>query len=332
MNFALHNDPIFITGAGGFLGNRMVELFQSQYREIRALLFSGETRSPSWADNVKVFYGDVTKIETLRAPMKGIKQVFHHAAMVGDWGSEAIFHAVGVNGTENIIQLALEENAHLLLTSSIVVNGADIGKGARHEKLPYGKPLGVYSRTKQKQEQVAIYAHMQDGLKLTVIRPGNVTGAGSQPWVNETVSQMQKSLPILIGGGMHKSGLCNVDNVVEVFRLAALNPIAIGKVYNALDSCAEITWKQYFQDLARIAQTPAPKSISVTLAKMMATFGEWTWETLRMKGRPPLTHDALNLVGQTTEFSLKKANDELGYQPVVTYQETLDQIKQYLKT
>lgn len=331
MTNMLNNDPIFITGAGGFLGNRMVELFQSQYQEIRVLLFFGETRNPNWAENVKEFHGDVTKIETLRPPMKGVKTIFHHAAMVGDWGSENVFYDVDVYGTENIIQLALEEDAHLLLTSSIVVNGADIGKGIRHEKLPYGKPTGVYSRNKQKQEQVAIYASMQDGLKLTVIRPGNITGAGSQPWVHETTAQMKKSLPLLIGDGVYKSGLCNVDNVVEVFRLAALNPIALGKIYYALDDCAEITWKQYFEDLARIAKTPAPKSISTTLAKMMATSGEIIWEILRLKGRPPLTHDALNIVGQSAEFSLQRAKKELGYKPIVTYQETLEQIRKYLK-
>jgi nucleoside-diphosphate-sugar epimerase len=327
-----HKDPIFITGAAGFLGNRMVELFQESYQEIRVLLFKGEARQDGWAKNIKVFYGDVTQIETLRPAMKGVKKIFHHAAMVGDWGDEAIFHAVGVQGTENIIQVAIEEDAHLLLTSSIVVNGSDIGKGIRHESQPFGSALGVYSRTKQKQEQVAIYAHLNQGLKLTVIRPGNVTGGGSQPWVNETVKQMNKSMPVLINNGEYKSALCHVDNVIEVFRLAALKPIALGKVYYALDDCADVTWQQYFQDLSQLAKSRRPKSINRYMASIMATAGECLWKTFNIQGRPPLTHDALNLVGQANAFSMTRAETELGYKPVTSYQDALSQIEKYLST
>lgn len=55
-----------ITGANGFLGNNIVrKLAQDKENEVRALVLPNDTIKSLDGLNCKIYYGDVTKEETL---------------------------------------------------------------------------------------------------------------------------------------------------------------------------------------------------------------------------------------------------------------------------
>ena len=168
------------------------------------------------------------------------------------------------------------------------------------------------------------------GVELVVIRPGNVYGPRGIQWVISALREIQRGTPPIIGGGHGDCGFVYVDNLVDAMILAAENPKAVGRVYNIGDGFG-LTWRQYFNDLARIAGAPKPKEIPLWVGKLLANTIEPVWYGLKLKGRPPITYEAFNLVASNHRFPITRAQTELGYTPRVRYEEALKEIEKSLK-
>lgn len=324
-------DPVLITGAAGFIGryltNRLLEA------DRRVVAFDVIACPESLAEDASVTWiqGDITNTDQVNEAMQGCATVFHLAAVVGDWGGDALHRSVTVEGTHHIFDAALklDRRPRIVLASSIVVYGDQINEQVCHEGLPLGKTFGPYSESKQAQERMA-QQYLQRGLDIRIVRPANVYGAGSKPWVEELCIELKRGVPVLIGGGDFDAGLVHVDNVVEVLLRAAINGQARGQIYNAADE-EGVTWKQYMTDLARICGAPKPRSIPRIVALYLAKAGEKSFRLLRRENRPPLTLEALNLVGSEHHIDMMKTRRELGYAPVTRYEAGMAAVEEYLQ-
>ena len=129
---------------------------------------------------------------------------------------------------------------------SIVVYGERLGRQICDESTPFGRPLGPYSRSKQAQERIARDLEATDGLRVTLVRPANVFGPGSIPWVHEVVALLRRRGVTLIGGGWQNAGLCHVDNLVELLMLAATADEAVValRLRNLITRAALVTLKE----------------------------------------------------------------------------------------
>lgn len=329
MNDAFAQDlPVLVTGANGFIGLRLVNRLVEEGQPVRAFVLPGEAINAAMPEAVEICRGDIADPASVDQAMKGAGTVFHLASLVGDGFPDEAHARVTVGGTENILNAAVNENASVVLVSSIVVYGDAIARDVCSEDHPHGHAAGPYSRAKQQQEVIANrFAEL--GLKLSIVRPGNVYGPGPTPWVRDVYDKMSKGLPVLIGGGDFNAGLVYVDNVVDVLVRAA-RPEAVGQIYNALDG-SDITWKQYFTDFSGVAGLKAPKSIPHWLASALANCGEFLWwKILRRKDAPPLTNEALALVGARHRIPIDKARNELGYVPLISHEEGMASISHYL--
>lgn len=308
----------FVTGAGGFIGRRLVARLLEDNWRVHALMLPDEAIPADWPAEVHILRGDVTCPQAFADQVPRQACWFHLAAVVGDWGASELHRKVTVEGTASMLALARDRQAvRFVLASSIVVYGNHIGQGELQESCPHGVALSDYDRSKQAQERLTLQAH-EEGSPVTIVRPGNVYGPGSGPWVNTMLEELRRRSPALIGGGDFDAGLAYVDNVVEVMVLAAVHPRAVGQAYNACDGLG-ITWRQYLQDLARLGDAPAPRTVPRWLVTPLAGIMESAWRRLGIQRRPPLTRLALRLVGQPNRFSIRKAREQLGYEPVVDY-------------
>lgn len=321
-------EPIVVTGATGFIGRRLLaRLLEDGYRP-RAFVLPGE-RVP-FGDDVAVARGDVTQRTSVAAALGEAATVFHLAAMVGDWGPPQLHQRVTVRGTENVLREAASAGARVLLASSVVVYGDQIGTTVCDELVPHGRTFGPYSLSKQAQERLAWELEGSESLKVTLIRPTNVFGPGSVPWVDMAVRELAKGSPTLIDGGRRAAGLTYVDNVVDVFVRAAERPGAIGRIYNASDDNG-VTWLRYFTELAALCGAPPPTSIPKSVARAAAYGLETAFRLARRGERPPITREALNLVGSNHRVPIDRAKEELGYLPLVSYREGMKRVAAYLK-
>ena len=322
--------PVLVTGAAGFIGRRLVARLLAEGALVRAFDLGECPAALAGSTNLTWLRGDIRDAAVVAASLKDCETAFHLAALVGDWGAKAAHEAVTVGGTRNLFQAVREQGAttRVVLASSIVVYGHRLSAERCHEGLPHGRPCGPYSASKQAQEVLAA-GFVQQGVDVRIVRPANVYGAGSKPWVDDLGAELKKGTPSLIGGGDYDAGLVHVDHVVDVLLRAAGKAGARGQIYNAADE-EGVTWRQYMTDLAALHGAPSPRSVPRPLAQVLAAAGESTWRLLNLASRPPLTREALNLVGSRHRIDMSKTRRELGFMPLKTYRDGLQEIRIYL--
>ena len=147
-----------VTGASGFLGNNIIRMLEhDDNAEVRAFVLNGE--SISSLNNLKcsIYYGDVTKADTLNSVFDGCDGaeifVIHCAAVVyikSKYNSRV--YDVNVNGTKNIVDKVLEYNAKLIYVSSVHAIEEKPNNELLDENASFDptKIEGLYAKTKAK--------------------------------------------------------------------------------------------------------------------------------------------------------------------------------------
>lgn len=323
------DQPVLVTGATGFIGGRVVDKLLQNGVMVKILALPGEAVPVEWAEKVEIIRGSISDHQAVEKAAKDAKTIIHLVAIVTDWGDEKKYWEFTVEGSRKIFEEAIKNKARVVLASSIVVYGDKIYSQSCPEETPYGKTFGPYSRTKQAQENLAWNYHKEKGMKLTVVRPANVYGPRSGPWLHDVVSVLRSGSPGLISGGNMNAGLAYVDNVADILILAGSTEKAIGRTYNASDG-TDVTWKQYFTDIADMIGAQNPKSIPRPLAAFGAYLLEGIWKFLGIQKRPLITREALNLIGSDNRIPNDRVRKELQYHPRISYSEGLQRTREYL--
>mgnify|MGYP000394344757 CR=1 FL=1 len=323
-------EPILVTGAAGFIGRRLVKRLLDEGRQVNAFDVMACPESLQGEVNLNWFKGDVSKREDVKIAVGGCCSIFHLAALVGDWGQAALHQKITVEGTQILFELALASplKPRLVLASSIVVYGDQINGERCYEGMPHGWFYGPYGKSKQTQETIA-HQFIQQGLDIRMVRPANVYGAGSKPWVDDVCAELKKGMPVLIAGGNYNAGLVHVDNVIEILILACESENSRGQIFNAADE-EGVTWKRYMTDIGAICGAPAPRSMPKALARYLAFTLERSYKVLKISTRPPITFEALNLIGSKHDIDMSKTKHDLGYSVVTSYAQGLSEVKDYL--
>lgn len=325
-------DRILVTGGAGFLGRVLVaQLLARTASTVVVLALPHEPVPDTWAtdgaDRVVVVRGDITQSADVHRAMQGCQWCFHLAALVGDAGRDADHQRVTVGGTAHVFDAAQGVGAAVVLVTSICAYGDAIQRGACPEDTALGVAQGPYGRAKQGQEALARRYRAQ-GLPICVVRPANIIGPGSGPWVIDAAQALKQGLPALIGGGHGNAALAGVDNVADFLVHVAMHPAAWGQEFHVHDGLP-VTWRDYFQALARLLGTPPPRSVPRPLAYWGAKLSEPLFKQFWPRQRPPVTLEALNLIAWDSQFPLNRAH-ALGWRPKVDHETQMARIGQWL--
>ncbi len=319
---------VFITGAGGFIGRHLVATLLEQNIAVTALMLPGELEPPQFAGQVKIVIGDVRELEKLSDQIGVFDTLFHLAAIVSDWGSKQSHIDITVKGTEQAIALALQHQAKFVVTTSVASFGSALGSGVLDETTEIGEPASSYEYVKQQQETVTLAAVNDRGLNAAIVRPANVYGVGSV-WVTRYVELLNQQKPALMGKGNWDAGLVHVHNLVDGLILVAKNEaIASGEIFVMADDPG-VTWQDYLSALSAHLGLPAAKSVPNVLARVLAPLLEGIGKLVKQKQAPLVTHLAYRLTGCESIYSNTKAKQTLGFNPSVTLDEAMDEIKRY---
>lgn len=307
-----------VTGANGFLGNNIVrKLVQNKENEVRALILPNDKIYSLVGIDCKIYKGDVTKRETLNdifeVPKDTELYVIHCAAIVYIKSKyNKMVYDVNVNGTKNIIEKVLENNAKLIYVSSVHAITEKPLNQAMTEITDFdpNKVKGLYAQTKAEIAKYVLEVVKKKNLNACIVHPSGIIGPND--YGNSHLTQ----LILDFANGKLKACVKGGYDFVDVRDVAdgIINACYKGKkgeCYILSNRYIEI--KELLDLVSEIKNIKKIKLIlPMWLAKLTAPLSEIYYKILK---QPPLyTRYSLYTLGSNSNFSNEKAKKELGYE------------------
>jgi len=214
---------VLVTGAAGFIGQHVLKALEQGGHEAIGLDVTQPVRPP-WV------YADIT--QSLQA-IPGLDAVIHLAALANprecDANPAKAFN-VNVNGTQQVLKMALESDAKKVVFASSA-HVYDIPP--RYIPTDEVHPLrlnNTYTTTKILGEQLCQLYFENHGLGYTTLRLFNAYGPGqSLGYFIPDMIAKAKSGSIQLVGGFTTKDFIHVDDVAEAF-LSALETSFVGPI------------------------------------------------------------------------------------------------------
>jgi nucleoside-diphosphate-sugar epimerase len=317
----------FITGGSGFIGGRLIKRLVADGARVRALARSDSSAAAVEALGAESVRGDLNDADSMQKGAAGCDTAYHLAAHLGQWGRREDFVAGNVTGTENALSASREAGVRRFVhcgTEAALLAGEPLVNVDETAPLrPDSKAL--YPATKALAEQT-VRSASADGFDAMVMRPRLVWGAGDTTLLPEIVAAMKGGKFAWIGGGDHLTATTHVDNVVEGLVLTAQKGRP-GEAYFITDGEPSV-FREFITELVATQGVEAPtRTVPAPLAAAVAAGSETVWRMLRLKSEPPLTRLALWLSSQECTINISKARSELGYEPVRTREQGMDELR-----
>ena len=310
---------VFITGALGFIAERLAHHFRERGAEVRGM----DVR----ADRARgVVAGDIRAPGEWQAHAAGCDLVIHTAAVLTLSGDPEDVWRVNVLGTKLALDAAVTVGARRFVHLSSVLafswNFPD-GVDETHPVRPNGAP---YVDTKVASEQVALQAHAEGRIACTVIRPGDVWGPRSRPWVILPLEMIQRGLFMVPRGGIFSP--VYVDNLVEGLARAASSDEAAGQVFTITDGVG-VPNEEYFGRLFAMAGKKGPRVLPARVLTGVASGIDAGHRLLRRENE--MSANAVAYLSRRGTYSIEKARRVLGYEPRIGLDEGFRRTKAWLR-
>ncbi|KAI8537855.1 hypothetical protein RHMOL_Rhmol09G0056600 [Rhododendron molle] len=248
-----------------------------------------------------------------------------------------LHYSVNVKGTKNVIDACIELKVkRLIYTSSptVVFDGIH-GIFNGDESLPYPtKHIDSYSATKAEGEALVIKSNGINGLLTCCIRPSSIFGPGDKLLVPSLVfaARAGKS-KFIIGDGNNMYDFTYVENVAHAHICAERALASEGTVAEkAAREAYFITnmepikfWEFVSLVLEGLGYERPRIKIPVFVVMPIARLVERTYKLLAPHGMkvPQIIPSRIRLISCSKTFDCSKANDRLGYTPIVPFQDGL---------
>jgi len=313
---------ILVTGGNGFIGGHVVRRLLHAGHRVRVLAQYGTSLDPLRGMDAQVFFGDLRAPGSLFACMNGVEAVCHLAAKVGDFGPARPFYEVNVGGTRRLLEAAhLAGVRRFVLVSSLAVHrlrGSGIENG--DEDWPRDHLDLPYAHSKILAEDAVMQAHATRRVEGVVVRPGLFPfGPQDRTSFLPLVRNLNRYAHVSQGRAVFCTAY--VENLAHGIALAVEKPEASGRTYVVADE-HRITWRDFMDRLCDALKVPrirrsVPFAIALAAAGVAERVAAWS-------GRPPLlTRYRVRVAGLNCWFSSARARQELGYRPIVSFEDGL---------
>lgn len=234
---------ILVTGASGFLGNRLTEcLLRSSKTEVRAMAHSPGGASQLARMNIEIAWCDITDPAQVRQAIDGCDAVVHCA--YGASGNADVNRDITVRGTRVLAEAAAEAGVKAFVhISSVAVYSYSPNTGVT-EDSPLTPGSDAYCRDKADAEKQVLAVSRSKGLNAVILRMGNIYGPNSAPWTLRPLAHIKEDMICLVDGGEHASNMVSVDNAVQCILLALTRKEAIGASFFVTDDT--MSWRDLY--------------------------------------------------------------------------------------
>jgi nucleoside-diphosphate-sugar epimerase len=302
-----------VTGAGGFIGAAVSARLVSEGCEVVGLDVDRDLAARVEATGARFAPANVTDRAALDQALEGVKLLVHTAAYVREWGAMEDFVRVNVGGTVNVLDAAEVAGVERLVHISSVVVYGYVHPGEQDESASRRNCGIPYIDTKSASDRLACRRG------AIVIRPGDVYGPGSVPWLIRPAGLLRSGQMALPGGADGTMLPAYIDDLVEAIVLA-LEKGEPGRAYTVWDG-EPVGFDDYFKRLAALVGGRPPRALPRGVLTAAAGLAEMV---ARARGVPPaFGRHGITLVDRRGTASNRSAREGLGWEPRVGLDEGL---------
>lgn len=260
-----NNKRVLITGAAGFLGSHLCDRFIKEGYNVVGMdnLLTGNIKNIEHLfplKNFEYYHHDVSKFVHVPGKLDYILHFASPASPIDYLKMPIQTLKVGSLGTHNLLGLAKEKKARMLIASTSEVYG-DPNVHPQPEEYwgnvnPVG-PRGVYDEAKRFQEAITMAYHNFHGVETRIVRIFNTYGPRMRlddgRALPAFMSQALTGQDITVfGDGSQTRSFCYVDDLVEgIYRLLLSDyhlPVNIGNP-------SEITLLEFAEEIIALTGT-----------------------------------------------------------------------------
>jgi nucleoside-diphosphate-sugar epimerase len=314
-----------VTGATGFLGQHICQQLLEQGWQVYALCRSREKAKVLDA-KIKIIIGDILSPQQFTEHIPpDLDAIYHTAASTNTWfKNNALQTKTNLNGTQNIIDLALEHQVKRLIhVSSVVVYGIHKTLNNITEDMPKS---GIdswinYVNTKTASEQLVLNT---ENLDAVIINPTHIIGPGDRHnWARLIKMIAQQKLPSIPNGA---GSFVDVRDVAKG-TIAAFHHGQSKENY--LLGGTNMDFKQFVNLVAiklnvKATSTQLPNSLLMLLARIKNLISRVT------NKEPDITPESVTLISDLYACDSIKAKKTLNYDTIF-FNETLEDTIKFLR-
>ncbi|MGL3108292.1 NAD-dependent epimerase/dehydratase family protein [Bradyrhizobium sp. BR 1432] len=299
---------VLVTGASGFLGRHIVPALTRQGWSVRRAV-----RSPEGTDG-EVVIKSIGPETDWQAALEGVDAVVHLAARVHYKNEEhavQLYRDVNVDGTLHLARSAATAGVRqFIFISTVLVHGRSNDGRAPFSESDVPTPRGLYGTSKAEAEAGLRTLARDSDMKISVIRPPLIYGAGAKGNFALLTRAVRRGLPLPFAAIRNRRNFLSVQNLSSfiLHRLAHSDPASNFEIFLLADR-ERVSTPEFIACLARASGKSArlfgipPKLLSAVL---------------RVTGRQDMQD---GLIG-SLELDISKAI-ATGWQPQVTLEEGL---------
>ena len=315
---------ILVTGANGFIGRAISERFKALGSEVVGVDLHADSSRNMHA-------GSVAQAGEWQKLAKGCELVFHTAAVVSNSATPELYRQVSVGSVRHVVNAAiLGDASRVIHYSSIAAYGLDF-KTTRRESddicLLTGHP---YCDAKAASEHAVLAAHAAGEMACTIIRPGDVYGPGSRPWVLIPLELMRKNQFLLPAQGQGVFSPVYIDNLLDGTVAAATQSQGAGQIYNLTDGAGVSCLEFFAQHWRWAGKKGQPMCLNTGLAQGITKTSEWLLNGV-LKQNTEISSSSLAMLTRTASYSIEKAQQQLGYAPKIDLATGMQLTEQWLR-
>ncbi len=300
----------YVTGSTGFLGVNIIHcLLDNGWKVIALKRRRSDTKELDKLDITQV-EGDVLDIESLRSTIpERVDAIFHVAGDTSMWsGYYEKQDRINIDGTRNIVEVALEKNVGRFIHTSSLGAFGDITGRVIDEETPseaMGSKLNYY-KSKYLAEQ-EVLAGISRGLDAVILNPSQIIG----PYDYHYIPQIFQNLKAtgIMGYPVGSMVFGHAKDYAKA-HLSAYEKGRTGERY--LLGGVHASFKAMFETVGKLINVkppkfPTPPALLTCLAYIMEGYSHL------VDKEPILTPDKAALLNGSVHVNSRKAEIELGF-------------------
>lgn len=303
-------DTVLVTGAAGFIGNKLVKALEKNGFKVKAFVRNSSTS----LEGVKaeIIEGDVRNYADLKKAVKGAKQIVHLA--VKNKGSRRDINKTNITGLKNLLKAAHKNKIeHVLFYSSVAVYGEQLNVTEEFKFDPYDD----YGKSKVDAEKLISAFKKKSELPVTIFRPSHVYGPGGKSNILSLFKFINKRMYTIFGSGENLVNMAYIDDVTNVTIKILKNKKNWGDDY-IISGPKPYSQNAMTEIIADMCGVRKPLHLPYFLGYSIGTVLDIL--SILTRKKLPLSRRRVKNLSRGRSFIINKAQKKLSYQPRISFE------------